>query len=124
MEQGNTKYADQLAFYSWLMGEEVGDESVVTCIDEIVAKPGPTERPLLRVAQHRSRVSSAYQEQLFARALRCWQVVEAGHIFVDRTREESDALCERLDRQAVGLMYSDDEDDAWFAQKVRKQVRY
>ena len=57
MEAGNDEYADQLCLYGWLLGEQIGDEEVVCCIDEIVSKYMPEGKPLLRVAQHRARVS-------------------------------------------------------------------
>ena len=64
MEGCNNEYADQLCLYGWLLGEAVGDENVVLMIDEIVAKyMGPDVRPLLRVANHRGRVSKAHQER-------------------------------------------------------------
>lgn len=102
MESCNDEYADQLTLYGWLLGEEPGDENVVVMIDELVAKPN-RERPLMRVASHRARVTKAHQLKLLDEIRGCWDAIESGHIFWELSREESDARCELLDETATSL---------------------
>lgn len=105
MESCNDEYADQLTLYGWLLGEEVGDDNVVVMIDELVAKPNgePGVLPLMRIANHRARVSKAHQQRLLERIKRCWDAIESGHIFSDLSREENDSRCELLDETATSL---------------------
>jgi hypothetical protein len=100
LEDTNTSWADQLAIYAWMLGEPVGDENVIVCIDQIVAKP-TTARPLLRVANFRSRISASYQKSLLSRIQACWKAISDEHIFIDMTKEESQERCAMLDRQAL-----------------------
>jgi hypothetical protein len=102
LEDVDKKWADQIALYSWLLGVEIGDEDMVTCIDQLACKPSPDEEsrePLIRVAQHRCRISKEWQEKLLARLTNCWETLQSGHIFDDMSREESDARCEVLDME-------------------------
>ena len=107
LEEADKKWADQIAIYSWLLGVEVGDDSMVTCIDQLACKPSDDEMPLIRVAQHRCRISAAWQNTLYKRIQDCWTILQSGHIFDDLTREESDSRCEVLD------MAQDDDDEFW-----------
>ena len=120
MEACNDEYADQLSLYGWLLGEKPGDENVVLGIEELVAKPSkdPAERPTLRVASHRARVSSEYQLRLEARITDAWTRITTGHIFSDLTREESDEKCDILNDAAKTL--SDD----WFSDVTRNSFRH
>lgn len=118
MEDGEPDYADQLAAYSWLMGEPVGGE-FVGCIDEIVAKPADPY-PLLRVANHRACIRPEYQQALLKRITDCWGAITSSHIFTDRTREESDERCQELDRIAISLA-TDDND--FFNQITKSRYR-
>lgn len=120
LEQGSTDYADQLAAYTWLMGGKIG-EVFLGCIDELVCKPGP-QRPLIRVAQHRSRVSMSHQLDLLERIEKCWTACVTGHVFSDKTKEESDARCEELDNIAIGLQSDGDHGD-YFNEIVRSGYR-
>ncbi|CAL1125380.1 unnamed protein product [Cladocopium goreaui] len=110
LEASKPEYADQTTMYGWLLGEEVGDEEVVMGIDEIVAKPAEPW-PMLRVANHRARVSKGYQLELMRRLQRCWKAITTGHIFPDMTVEESDARCEILENMAAGLKSAGEEDE-------------
>jgi len=114
LEETNRKWADQIAIYSWLMGMQVGDEETITGIDQLCCKPTPVEEgdqwPLIRVAQHRCRISTSHQEALMARLHDCWDTIHSGHIFSDMTEEESKARCEVLDMEAPEL---DDPDGLW-----------
>jgi hypothetical protein len=130
MEDVDKKWADQIAIYCWMSGVEVGDESCVVGIDQLACKPSPLrdsedeatkseERmPLIRVAQHRCRISSFWQHSLMDRIQSMWDTINSGHIFTDMSREDSDARCEVLD---LGQP-SDDNDDFW-AMVNEKQFR-
>jgi hypothetical protein len=109
MEEASNDWADQLAIYSWMLDEPVGDEGVVFCIDQLVSKPQKVGRPLMRVANHRARISSMYQRVLMGRIHDCWNSISEGHIFKDSPKEESIARCEVLDQQAIA-MYACDPD--------------
>lgn len=119
METCNDEYADQITVYGWLLGQEPGDESVAVMIDEIVAKPNG-ERPLLRVANHRARVTRRHQLELLERAKKCWDAIHSGHIFTDLSRDDSDARCELLDSTAAALKTGGD--DAWFSEVTRPKL--
>ena len=110
METCSQKYADQVTMYGWLLGAEPGDDNVVVMIDEIAAKPAEP-RPLLRVANHRARVTRKYQLELLERAKRCWDAIQSGHIFSDLSREDNDARCELLDDTAASLRTGGTGDD-------------
>ena len=112
MENCNPTYADQLSLYGWLLGTAPGDERVVLGIEEIVAKPATP--PLLRVANHRARVSTDYQLRLVERVQFAWACITGGHIFSDVTREASDGQCAILEETAKHL-----EPDEWFSKVTR-----
>lgn len=106
LEDVNTRWADQIAIYSWLLGMEVGDEDTITCIDQLACKPGDP-MPLIRVAQHRCRISAKYQKELLGRLEACWRSITNNHIFTDLEKDESIERCELLD-MPVGA-----EDELW-----------
>ena len=90
----------------------------MTCIDQLCCKPAKDEgEPLIRVAQHRCRISPEFQLLLNERIQNCWAILQSGHIFDDLTREESDARCEVLDMEQTG------EDDDFWAEVNRKEYR-
>ena len=101
LEEASPDWADQLAIYSWMLGEPVGNQDVVVCIDQITAKPIGIDKPLLRVANNRARISTLHQEFLLQRITNCWAAITSEHIFSDMTLEESKERCQTLDRQAV-----------------------
>jgi hypothetical protein len=124
METCNAEYADQLTLYGWLMGEDVGDESIVLGIEETVAKfMGEGNAPLLRYARHRGHVKGEYQQRLFDRVQRCWKAVSSGHIFTDMSREDNDARCEVLEQMAVGLATDGTDEGEWFNTVTRPQFK-
>lgn len=106
-EEIDWDWATQLAIYSWLLGEKVGSENLVACIEQLVAKPY-MERPLIRVANFRARISKGFQESLMSIMQDCWNAICTGYIFTDVPREQSDARCRTLDLQAI-TMYSESE---------------
>lgn len=99
LEEVDKKWADQIALYSWLLGVDIGDENMVCCIDQLCCKPGE-DKPLIRVAQHRCRISKEWQDKLLLRLKSCWETIQSGHIFDDLTKEDSDARCEVLDMES------------------------
>ena len=118
MEETSTDWADQVAIYSWILGEPVGVESVLFCIDQICGKPRKDNpQPLLRVANHRCRISSMYQHVLMGRIHDAWNRITSGHIFKDMTLEESKERCDILDQQAVSIHTCGD----WFNSVTRSQ---
>ena len=106
LEDVDPKWADQIAIYTWMSGVPVGDEDTVVGLDQLSCKPSPDLEvcrfPLIRVSQHRCRISAAYQQQLVERLQDCWSQVQSGHIFTDLSREESDQRCEIIDIQMRG----------------------
>jgi len=123
LEAGNNEYADQLCLYGWLLGEQIGDEEVVCCIDEIVSKYMPEGNPLLRVAQHRARVSNAHQMTVLNRIVDCWDAITTGWIFRDLSREENDAKCQHLEDKVIALQSDGSVAENLFAQMARPQFR-
>jgi len=107
MEECDKDWAVQLSIYGWLLGEPVGDENVVVCIDEIPCKSrlkdDPPQEPLLRIANHRARVSPQFQKDLSGRISNLWERIQSGWIFDDVSREISDARFKTIERRAVGL---------------------
>jgi len=119
MEQVSIDWADQLAMYGWMMGEEVGSEEVVVCIDQIVAKPGD-KFPLLRVANHRNRVSAAHQHGLLSRLTAMWNAIQNGQIF----EEDNEAKCAELDTRALSMISDGTEQGDFFAKCARNTSFY
>lgn len=122
MEDVDGKWADQIAIYSWMLGVTIGDDTMVTGIDQLACKPSPDPEkcryPLIRVAQHRCRISEAWQNSLRDRLVNCWSQIQSGHIFDDMTREDSDARCEVLDMEQP-----DTGDDEFWAAVNAKEYR-
>jgi hypothetical protein len=105
MEQCDKDWAVQLSIYGWLLGEAVGDENVVICIDEIPCKSRQDKGldPLLRIANHRARVSPEFQFDIAGRICELWKRITTGHIFTDVDRETSDAKFTTIERAATAL---------------------
>lgn len=98
LEEFDTDWADQLAIYSWLLGEPVGGEEFVIRMEQIACRPVKDRvLPRAKFATHMSRISKNHQEALLARVKMCWETILSGHIFTDVSREESDEMCEMLD---------------------------
>jgi hypothetical protein len=124
MEHCNDEYADQVSLYGWMLGEPPGDEEVVVWIDEIVSKfMGLGQNPLLRVANHRARVSRDHQLKLLGKIKTCWHAISTGHIFGDLSREDSDNRCEILEQTAMGLQTDGSDEENWFNEVVRPQFK-
>lgn len=124
MEMCNDEYADQVSLYGWMLGETPGDENVVVWIDEIVSKfMGEGNNPLLRIANHRARVSRGYQLKLLEKIKKCWNAISTGHIFVDLSKADSDSRCEVLEGMSVGLQCDGSSEESWFNEVVRPQFK-
>jgi hypothetical protein len=123
MENCQDEYADQCCLYGWLLGEEVGGDSLVF-IDELVCKPSAAGNyPSIRVANHRARVHPDYQQKIHDRVERCWDAIKTGHVFVDVSREESDLRIETLEDMATGLATDGSAEEAWFNEVTRPQFK-
>jgi hypothetical protein len=102
MEQVDEEWADQLAIYGWLLGEEPGSTDLIAGIEQIVGGP-----PFLRIASHRCVVSAPYQYALLARVETTWKAIVGGQkgFFANLglNEEESEARCAHLEEQAAAL---------------------
>jgi hypothetical protein len=114
-------WATQLSIYAWLCGADIGSDFIVG-LDQLACQPSMGEYPEVRIAEHRLRVSRAYQWEVFLKAQEVWDVVHSDHIFRDRTKEDSQALCEALDAKAKSIcqmVESDDPDDKAFLEMTQ-----
>lgn len=93
-------WAAQLSIYAWLLGEEIGSNFIVA-IDQIACSNDGLFNKVLRVAQHRSLVTEAFQRKVFDALAKAWEIIQSGHIFDNLSRAESDLQCERLDSMAT-----------------------
>lgn len=91
-------WAQQLAIYMWLCGEDVGTEDCAGSIDQIVCKPGSNVLPDLHFAEHRSKISKTFQLGVFNKAREAWNCITSGHYFQDMSLEDSKKRCEMLDK--------------------------
>ena len=114
LEEANPDWADQLAIYGWMAGETPGTTDMVARIDQIVSRP-EKPLPLLRVANHRARISRDWQLKLITRLQDCWAAIQSGHIFTDVSREESDQRREVLDMVVEDMR--EDDDPIWASLK-------
>lgn len=105
METCDKDWAVQLSIYGWLLGEKIGDEHVVICIDELPCKSRQDKglEPLIRVANHRARVSPEFQVDLSNRISDLWNRITTGHIFTDVDKETSEKRFAALQRGAIAL---------------------
>jgi hypothetical protein len=101
LEEFDPDWADQLAIYSWVLGEPLGGEDFVIRMEQVACRPVKDRvHPRAKFATHLSRISKAHQESLLARIKMCWETIQSGHIFTDLSREESDIQCQMLDEKA------------------------
>ena len=102
LEQFCDYWADQLAIYSWLLGERVGSEDFVVRMEQIACRPVQSrDLPRAKCATHMARIGRQHQREVMDRLHLCWNTIQSGHIFKDLTREESDSLCRILDAKAA-----------------------
>jgi len=123
MEDISTDWADQLSLYGWALGEKIGDQTVVLSIHQVVAKPIPDRRPMLRVSEYRCRVRDSYQHHLAKRLTRAWEHITSGHIIPSLSREDNDNRCRLLEKESVGLQTDGSSTENFFAECVRPKYR-
>lgn len=129
MEQVSIDWADQLTMYAWMMGEPVGSDKMIVCIDQIVGK-GAGKRgledgpPKLRVAHHRCRVSKEHQLALVERLNVMWDALRDEHIFTHLTKEENDIRMEGLGKRALSLLTNGTPEGDFFAMCARPDTFY
>lgn len=129
MEDISIDWADQLSMYGWMMGEPVGSDQMVVCIEQVVAKSagkngledGP---PLLRFASHRSRVSPEYQQKLAVRIEKMWESLVNEHIFTDLDLESSMEKCNELEQRALSMLSDGTSEGDFFAKCARAPSVY
>lgn len=92
----NKDWAAQLSIYAWLLGEDIGSDFIVA-IDQLACGPDDFGGKTIRVAQHRSIVTPAFQEETFRKAAHMWECILSGHIFDNVSRAESDTKCAMLE---------------------------
>jgi len=122
MEEVDKKWAAQLSTYAWLMGADVGSD-FICAIDQLCCKPdgskncevtqqfgsertGPSiklvevQQPLIRVAEHRCKISKTFQESVRDRYINLWDIINDGEdwIFRDMPKEESQRRQGMLDQ--------------------------
>jgi hypothetical protein len=94
------EWAAQLSIYAWLLGEDIGSDFVVA-IDQLACGPDGFGGKAIRVAQHRSVVTPAFQKEVFTDAAKAWEQIKSGHIYEWMTRADSDAQCAMLESMAA-----------------------
>ena len=119
LEQLDASWARQLAIYAWLCGEQIGGDFIAS-VDQLACKAGAGQ-PTIRVAEHRLRISSSHQWQVFAEAQKVWETVHSDHIFRDLSKEDSQARCKLLDGTAKALLGEGSSNDKWFSNACRTQ---
>lgn len=122
LEAISIDWADQTSMYGWMMGEEPGTE-IIVCMEQIVGKPGPGELPLLRIANHRARVSKDYQLTLVKRLEDMWGKVQKGQIF-EGSAEKCAEICRRLDNVAAAVQSDGSAQGDFLAQCFRGSSVY
>lgn len=118
LEHHDKDWARQLSIYGWLCGEEVGGDFIIA-VDQLACAPGG-ERPKIRVAEHRLRVSRDHQWRVFAEAQHVWEVVHSDHVFRSMSKEDSAARCRLLDGTAEALLGDGTSNDRWFSNACRE----
>lgn len=103
LEDVDHQWATQLGTYGWLLGEKVGADFICGIDQLACAHSGIKDKPLIRVAQHRARISETFQMETLARYQRLWQLINSGHFFQELTIEESKARCEMLDKNELKI---------------------
>jgi len=115
-EHTDVDWSRQLATYAWLLGEDVGGDFIVG-VDQLCCSPA-NPGVKIRVAEHRMRVSSEFQNATFNQYVDLWDIVHSGYIFRGMTRLESDGRCALLEEQAEHLYGS--QADPMFTEFTRR----
>ena len=117
LETLNEDWARQLSFYGWLCGCDVGSDFIVA-LDQLACAPGG-DYPIIRVAEHRLRVSPEFQQLTFEACVHAMSVINSDHFFRDLSKEESQARCKMLDGMAESLAGEGSANDNWFSKITR-----
>lgn len=105
-EDTDEMWATQLSTYAWLLGEAIGEKTILA-VDQIACN---NVKKTYRVAQHRAIASRGFQEKTFRKYETMWKQIQDGHIFDDLPREESDRKCKLFD--SVSTVLQDPESKA------------
>ena len=124
LEETCADWADQLSIYGWMLGEKVGGTDVVLCIDQLACKYRADQFPLIRVAQHRCKISPTWQDSLVKRLIACWEAIQSGHIFDNLGPEENRERCALLDMQAEYQAGATSELDLWLANITNDDMKF
>ncbi len=100
LEKVKEDWAEQLCIYSWLLGEPIGSENMITGIEQIC---GPKER--LRFASHRLGIDYHYQNALIENVKYVWEVVQSGYYFRNLSLSESVEYGKLLDQSGNDPMF-------------------
>lgn len=124
LEEVNESWAEQLTIYGWIMGNNM-DEEILVGIDQLVFKPDYPNRPLMRVAQHRTRISVDFQHQLFDKIQVVWDALQTGHVFTELSEKESEAKQLALDEYYRAFEGDqNDPKERWFNEHFRGEDNY
>lgn len=111
------KWAQQLSLYGWILGQPIGSDDHIIAIDELCCKfMGEETPPIVRVAQHKSRISKVFQNNYFAKIKECWDRVSSGNIF----DENNDEMIQMLTDSAVMNGSGCSDDEKWFSATGRE----
>ncbi len=122
LEKTDLSWANQLCIYGWLLGMEVGSDFIVA-IDQLACSGGPVE-PKIRIAAHRTTISSVHQNLLYDKATKIWDLTHSDHIFRHLSKEDSKAKCGALDLVKAGLEGDGTDEAKWIALVCREQRPY
>ena len=104
------KWAQQLSLYGWILGQPIGSDTHIVCVDELCCKyQGPDKHPTIRVAHHASRISKPFQNDYFGKIKQCWERVTEGAIF----DENNDMMIEMLTNAAIMNSGGCSDEDKW-----------
>lgn len=123
LEDVDRGWAVQLAMYAWVLNPR-GQESFIAGIDQLTTvstygEPSENDTPLVRVSRYRNRISPAFQTMLYNGLKTAWQSIQSGHIFDDRSREDSDAHMAELDKFHE-VFRDDTPNEKWYSDMMRK----
>ncbi len=113
------EWASQLAIYHWLLGSPFCSDTLLVGIDQLVCDATKGALPQIRIAEHRCRISKAWQQRVFDTATELWERATGGHFFKNLSKEDSIARCKVLDSQLEALKGDGSDKDAWFAAVTR-----
>jgi hypothetical protein len=119
MEDIDKDWALQLCTYAWLMGEPVGGD-FISGLEQLVCAPsGIADKPQIRVASFRNKISQKFQFEVFERYQKCWSCISSGHFFPELSLEDSRIRCQQLERVSVNLQPTGDSKLDWFSNQAR-----